>query len=83
MDFRIDFFIDLAPTWNHLGPQVEAIILALKVIQELAEPPPKTHLAAGSHPDHQNDSKMKPPTFQNDAPDHPKRCRDPLISDGC
>ena len=46
-----------ASTWTHLGSQ------------EPPKSPPKTHLGARTRPDPQNDSKMEPPTPQNDASD--------------
>ena len=64
-DFRIDFYTVSAPTWNHLGPQVGAI-LVLRIAQEPPRTPPKTHLGARTRPDAQNGSKMEPPTLQND-----------------
>ena len=48
-----------ASTWTHLGSQ------------EPPKSPPKTHLGARTRPDPQNDSKMEPPTLQNEAPDPP------------
>ena len=68
IDFRIDFYTVLAPTWRHLGPQVGAI-LALKIAQEPPKTPPKTHLEARTRPDAKNATKMEPPTPKNDAPD--------------
>ena len=68
IDFRIDFYTVLAPTWTHFGPQVGAI-LALKIAQEPPKMSPKTHLGARTRPDPQNASKMEPQTSQNDAPD--------------
>ena len=44
-DFRNDFYTVLAPTWNHLKPQVGAI-LVLKIAQEPPKTPPETHLGA-------------------------------------
>ena len=69
MDFRIDFYAVLAPTWSHLGPQVGAI-LTLKIAQEPPRTPLNTHLGARTRPDPQNGSKMTPPTPKNAAPDH-------------
>ena len=43
--------------------------MALKIAQEPPKSPSKTHLGARTRPDPQNDSKMEPPTPQNDAPD--------------
>ena len=50
IDFRMDALIALAPTWSNLG-QV-GTILALKIVPEPPEMPPKTLLAAGTRPDH-------------------------------
>ena len=68
MDFRIDFYAVLAPTWSHLGPQVGAI-LTLEIAQEPPKTPPETHLGARTRPDAQDGTKMELPTPQNDAPD--------------
>ena len=67
LDSLIIFYAVLAPTWDLLGPQVGAI-LALKIAQEPPKMPSKTHLGARARPDPQNDSKIEPPTPQNDAP---------------
>ena len=50
IDFRIDFYAVLAPTWSHLGPQVGAI-LALKIAQEPPRTLLHTHLGARTRPD--------------------------------
>jgi len=68
IDFLINFYTVLAPTWDLLGPQVGAS-LALKIAQEPPKTPSKTHFGARTRPDPQNESKMEPPTLQNGAPD--------------
>ena len=70
IDFLINLYAVLAPTWDLLGPQVGAI-LAFKIARELPRTPPKTHLGARTRPDAQNGTKMEPQTLQNDAPDPP------------
>jgi hypothetical protein len=66
-DLGIDFYAFLGPTWSHLGLQLGPIL----VPRSPPKSPPKTHLGARTRPDPQNDSKMEPPTLQNEAPDPP------------
>ena len=71
IDLGIDFYTILAPTWNHLGPQVGAI-LALKIAQEPPKTLPKSHLGARTRPDTKIVPKCSPRPPQNDTPDAPK-----------
>ena len=70
IDFRIDFYAVLAPTWTPLGPQVGAI-LALKIAEEPPEKLPRTHLGARTRPDPRNGFKMEVLTPQKEASDPP------------
>ena len=70
IDVGVVFRAILAPTWNHLGAQVGAM-LGSKTALEPPKMPPKMRLGARPRPDPKNGSNIKPPDPQKELPEPP------------